>query len=166
MILFSKIKKISKKIFNFKIVGYIALAFLAWYVSNNWYQLAIVQGNSMYPTYKNGAMILLDKRLGEFKRGDIIAFRNEGLDLVLIKRIVGLPGDTIQVVDGFLYVNGELSNHHQQGDKIVYAGIVEVPILLKSNEYFVLGDNYAESKDSRYKEIGRVLKEQIIGKVL
>lgn len=166
MILFSKAKKISKKIFSCQIMGYFALAFLAWYISNNWYQLAMIQGNSMNPTYKNGAIILLDKRTDEFSIGDIVAFYNEGLDLVLIKRIVGLPGDTIQVVDGFLYVNEELSNYQRQEDKIDYAGTLESPVLLKNNEYFVLGDNYVESKDSRYEEIGCVLKEQIIGKAL
>ena len=166
MILFSKAKKISNKIFSNQIIGYLVLAFLAWYISDNWWQLALVQGNSMTPTYKNGAVLLLDKRTDEFKQGDVIAFYSDELEVMLVKRIVGLPGDTVQVVDGVLYVNTKLSDHQRKEERIIYAGISESPVCLKENEYFVLGDNYTESKDSRYEEIGCVLKDQIIGKVL
>jgi len=129
-----------------------------------------VRGSSMYPNFHDGEYILTDKisyRLGEPKRGDVVVFRaprNEEYDY--IKRIVGLPGDTIRIDGGRIFLNNSLINEaYLPKDHITSAGgfikagqIATVP----KEQYFVLGDNRNHSSDSR--EWGFVPKENIIGK--
>ena len=81
-----------------------------------------------------------------------------------VKRVVGVPGDTVQIVDGALYVNGELFEEKKEVPSMEYAGVAEDEIKLGINEYFVLGDNRNNSEDSRYANIGLIKKEHIVGK--
>ena len=81
-----------------------------------------------------------------------------------VKRVIALPGDTVQIKNGSLYVNGLLYKYVEY-DKIEDAGITENPITLGNNEYFTLGDNINNSEDSRSGNIGAVKKDNIIGKV-
>lgn len=141
------------------------IAAVAWYVSAKQFQLMLIQGTSMEPTYGNLALVVLDKREDVYRSGDIIAFRCEGVKGVLVKRVVAEPFDSVYINEGKLYVNGRISSHMMQ-DGIDYAGIAQHSIELKENEYFVLGDNYKESRDSRYSEIGLVDGRRIIGKVI
>ena len=157
---FSRIKKFCRKYY-----GYIVLFVLMWFTSNNWLQVAIVQGDSMYPTYKNGQLLLVNKIADIYSVGDIIAFEAEELNCVLIKRIVAMPGDKVQIVNGTLLVNDVPSEHQIKNSIIDYAGIAETTIVLAEDEYFVLGDNYGQSKDSRYTEVNVILKEKIIGRI-
>ena len=83
-----------------------------------------------------------------------------------MKRIVAVPGDSVMIADGVLYVNGERNFSNQALGIIEYGGIAEQEIILKDGQFFVLGDNVAESKDSRYAEIGIVYEKDIIGKVI
>ena len=136
--------------------------FAALYLSTYWYQIALIQGDSMLPTYHNWQFVLLDKHTEEYDCGDVIAFRCDGVKGVLIKRIVAVPGDTVQITEGILYRNGDPVN---EMGYIAYGGIAEQPIVLGEDEYFLLGDNYQESHDSRYEDIGCVLKENIHGEV-
>ena len=135
--------------------------FAALYLSTYWYQIALIQGDSMLPTYHNWQFVLLDKHTEEYDCGDVIAFRCDGVKGVLIKRIVAVPGDTVQITEGILYRNGDPVN---EMGYIAYGGIAEQPIVLGEDEYFVLGDNRNNSEDSRYANIGNIKKEYIIGK--
>lgn len=136
---------------------------IAFYVSENWFQIVLVHGESMSPTYHDLQFALLDKCSEEYTYGDIIVFECDELESVLIKRIVACPKDVVDIKDGKLYVNNEVSNYIDKGKKIEYAGIAENSIKLGNNEYFVIGDNIEKSKDSRYGEIGPVKSEDILG---
>ena len=155
----------SMKKFIPKINPPLMLAFIvliAWYISSNLVQFALIQGDSMLPTYHNMQLVLVDKHSNEFHYNDVIVFTNEKLNATLIKRIIAIPGDTVQIIDGIVYVNN-IPSPFLTGDKIIsYSGIASSPLHLSSDEYFVLGDNYEKSKDSRYPEIGCINSDVIL----
>ena len=90
-----------------------------------------------------------------------------GQNLVMDKRIIGMPGETVQIKDGKVYINDKELKSDVYGitDYIDYPGIAEEPITLGDDEYFCLGDNRPVSQDSRYKEVGPVKRSIIVGKV-
>ena len=159
----------SMKKFIPKINPPLMLAFIvlvAWYTSSNLVQFALIQGDSMLPTYHNMQLVLVDKYSNEFHYNDVIVFTNEKLKATMIKRIIAIPGDTVQIIDGIVYVNN-IPSPFLTGDKIIsYSGIASSPLHLSSDEYFVLGDNYEKSKDSRYPEIGRIKHDTILGRII
>lgn len=126
-----------------------------------------VIGVSMEPALKNGQGVLINRflyRLGSPKHGDVIVFLPNGNQNAhyYVKRVVGVPGETIQVIDGILYVNGKQSD--REYDTIADPGIADSPVKLGKDEYFVLGDNCNSSEDSRSGNIGAVPKDTIVGK--
>lgn len=127
-------------------------------------QLAQVNGDSMNPTLKSGQLLViskLHKTSNSFERGDIVIFDWNGKHL--IKRLIGLPGETVQIKDNSIYINGEKIKDYV--DIEVYdAGILSNETVLSENEYIFLGDNRNNSMDSR--EFGVVNESVIIGKVL
>lgn len=132
-----------------------------------------VQGSSMYPNLQEGDRVIINKlayKFGEVSRGDVIVFKQKdepkGHDR-LIKRVVGLPGDEIIIMDGNVYINGYLydeSNYLNVRTDEGSISTIVYPYKVPEGCYFVLGDNRANSKDSRY--FGAVAKEDIIGKEL
>ena len=101
-------------------------------------------------------------------RGDIIVFEHEdavkGKEL-MIKRIIGMPGDTVELIDGDVYINGE--KYDESGylvEKTEITGNITEPFVVPENSYFVMGDHRSVSKDSRYSDVGAISKDQIIGK--
>lgn len=146
------------------VVPVAAIVLLCWYISANWFQLMLIQGDSMLPSYHNMQLVVLDKHNREYHAGDVIAFRCEGLSAVLVKRIAACGGDTARIVDGTFYVNGEVSALYEEG-LFNYAGILEEEVELSTGEYVVIGDYIAVSKDSRNPEIGIVQEETIIGRI-
>ncbi|MCR5742611.1 MAG: signal peptidase I [Lachnospiraceae bacterium] len=132
-------------------------------------QRTIVDGSSMETTLQDGDNALVNKLSYTFagpKRFDVVVFdydKTSGSHY--IKRIIGLPGETVQIIDGYVYIDGEKLTEDVYGkDVMTYAGIAAEAITLGEGEYFVLGDNRNESSDSRYADVGVVHKEQIIGK--
>lgn len=126
-------------------------------------------GVSMEPVLYNGQSILINRfifRLTSPKRGDIIAFLPNGNknSHYYLKRVVGLPGETVQIIGGYVYINGELLLEDESYDKIADPGIAESEMILGSDEFFVLGDNRNNSEDSRSGNIGAVKKDTIAGK--
>lgn len=127
-----------------------------------------VVGNSMENTLVDGSQVLVNRftyNLTDPKSGDVIVFLPNGNEKshYYIKRVVGAPGDKVQIIDGVLYVNGELFDE-QDTDAIKNAGLAEEEITVDEDEYFVLGDNRNSSEDSRYANIGNIKKEYITGK--
>ena len=130
-----------------------------------------VSGSSMEPTLTDGDNLIVDKisyRFNEPKRFDIIVFPFQYQEnTYYIKRIIGLPGETVQIdEDGVIYINGEVL-YESYGREVIDSdkiGIAEEPIILGPDEYFVLGDNRNHSSDSRIPEVGNIKKDQIIGR--
>ena len=127
-----------------------------------------VSGNSMYPTIADGDSIVIDRityRFLEPRRFDVIIFPSqyqEGIHYV--KRIIGLPGETVQITDGRVYINGSLLKERFDFGDIASAGVAQSQVVLGEDQYFVLGDNRSESNDSREPAIGNVPRDSIIGK--
>lgn len=127
-------------------------------------------GQSMEVALSDGDKVLLNTlnyTVGSPKRGDIIAFKPNGSKTANtnIKRVVGLPGETIQIKEGMLYINGSVYLEKTDYPSMNDAGMAAEPITLDVNEYFVLGDNRNDSEDSRYADIGVVSQDDIEGKV-
>ena len=128
-----------------------------------------VIGVSMEPALYNGQEIFINRfiyKLFQPGRGDIIAFLPNGNQNshYYLKRVVGLPGERIQIIGGYVYIDGELLDEGDTYDKISDPGIAENEVILGSDEYFVLGDNRNSSEDSRSGNIGPVKKETLAGK--
>ena len=154
-----------KEILKSRLLIWIGVPLLAWYISANWYQLTMIQGRSMHPTYRHLQMVLLNKHEKDYRRGDVVAFSCEGLSAVLVKRIAAEPGDTVMIRDRDLLVNGVQSALYPEEDRFFYAGLLSEEIILADGEYIVLGDNTDESIDSRYPEVGILRREVILGTV-
>ena len=131
-------------------------------------QRTVVSGTSMIPTLQDGDNLITDKisyRFRDPERYDIIVLRVESQHENFIKRVIGLPGETVQIVGGRVYINGELLESDVYGNELmISAGRASQPITLGENEYFVLGDNRNGSADSRLEEVGNVDKSRIIGR--
>lgn len=127
-----------------------------------------VVGPSMSPQLEDGDEVLIDRFFYKFispKAGDIIAFLPNGNTNThyYIKRVVAVPGDTVQIKDGRVYVNGEELEEEIEAARMEDPGLAENEITLAEDEYFVLGDNRNNSEDSRYASIGNVKKDHITG---
>ncbi len=125
-------------------------------------------GVSMEPTLFNGDEILINRfiyKLSRPKKYDVIVFLPGGNPNAhyYVKRVVAVPGETVQIVDGVLYVDG-VPEGEEYYDKMEDGGIAENEILLGEDEYFVLGDNRNASEDSRSGNIGPIKKNTIYGK--
>ena len=136
-------------------------------------QRTVVRGDSMDTTLSDGQNLIMDKlsyRFHEPERYDIVIFpgpEEYGEHPYYIKRIIGLPGETVQIKKGKVYINGKKLKSDIYGitDYIDEAGGAKSAQKLGKDEYFCLGDNRPVSYDSRYEEVGPVHRSQIIGKV-
>ncbi len=149
-----------------EIIIVIAIAFLLVYCLG---MRTSVVGNSMSGTLENGDKVLINRfiyNLKSPKANDVVVFYPNGnkKSHFYIKRVVGTPGDKVQIIDGEIYVNGEPFDQ-KDTEPIEVAGQAEEEITVGEDEYFVLGDNRNSSEDSRYANIGNVKKEDIEGKV-
>ena len=95
---------------------------------------------------------------------DIVVFKRED-GRKNVKRVIGLPGETVQIKNGLVYIDGSPLKAPEGLDLVSLAGRAESPVLLSEDEYFLLGDNRDSSEDSRFPNIGNVKREQIQGKV-
>lgn len=123
---------------------------------------AIVEGSSMQPTLYDNNIVVMEKHIKELKQSDVIVFDAQPIDdRYYIKRIIGLPGDTVEIRDGNVYVNNiKISENYLRSGTVTEP---EMVIKVPENEYFVLGDNREVSEDSRF--IGTISIEKIKGLV-
>ena len=125
-----------------------------------------IHGNSMSTTLSNVDKVLALTAFEplQIKRGDIITFSGKGADKqTMRKRVIGLPNETVEIVDGNIFINGKILQ--EDYIHIKYTQNVEMydKMKLGKDEYFVMGDNRLVSMDSRSKEIGAVNRKDIIG---
>ena len=125
---------------------------------------------SMEPTYQASDILLVNTIAYKFSSpstGDIIAFKPKSNvnASYSVKRVIGVPGDTIYISNGRIYLNGELYKEKIDVERIENPGIAASEITLLEDQHFVLGDNRNSSEDSRYESVGFVASEDILGKV-
>jgi len=148
---------------------YLAIVLLVTYIVVTFVgQRTEVNGMSMYPTLTDGDNLIVEKisyRFGEPQRFDIIVFPYPGDEKVhYIKRIIGLPGETIQIINGDIYINQVVLEENYGYEAIANSGTAAEPIALGEDEYFVLGDNRNNSQDSRYTTVGNIKRKDIVGR--
>jgi signal peptidase I len=155
-----------KEIFSW-LFGLLAAVFLAGVLTFFYGMSTNVVGVSMEPTLGNSQRILIDRFIYTLtlpKVGDVVVFLPNGNENThyYVKRVVAVPGDTVQIVNGVLYVNEEPSQ--EITTKMVDPGIADNALVLAVGEYFCIGDNPNNSEDSRSANIGPVKEKDMIGK--
>jgi len=154
-------------------VLYIAFVILVvWFIITFVGQRTEVSGSSMYDTLEDGDNLWIDKlsyRFHDPERFDIVVFPYHDSSVFYIKRIIGLPGETVRIEeDGTIYINDEPleENYGYETISVNMIGRAGSNITLGEDEYFVMGDNRNDSKDSRFEEVGNIKREELEGKAV
>lgn len=150
-------------------VELVAVIILAFVIVHFGLQKIKIHGDSMSPTLVENDSIIVNRLNYKFsapKRGDVIVFKQSGQEhsYYNVKRIIALPGETIEIKDGLIYINGKEYKEQIEVEAITNSGIAQTPYKLEDTEYFVLGDNRKQSIDSRFQSFGTVVEKDIIGK--
>ncbi len=120
-----------------------------------------VSGNSMFPTFDDGDFVLLSKCSSTIERFDVVVCKRPDMRLrKVIKRVIGLPNESVSIRDGVIYINNEKLDDFVEGKTDSFE-MADREVVLGDDEYFVLGDNREGSIDSRY--FGAVKKKSIVG---
>lgn len=172
-----KIQEAKEKLEDEKVRGFMRWGFeivvtlvLAAMVGIMLFQTVTMQESSMEPTIAVGDRFFINRVVYKFsspKRGDLIVFRTNASDdaALHIRRVIGLPGETVQISDGKILIDGKEYQEAGQFPEITNPGLASTTVTLESGQYFVLGDNRNNSEDSRYSDIGNVNKRYIVGKL-
>jgi len=155
------------------LVSYILIILLCtWLIVTFVGQRTVVDGTSMQPTLLDGEQLIVEKisyRFSDPERFDIVVFPPEFEEdgIYYIKRVIGLPGETVQILqDGTILINGEVLNENYGAEIIDKDHIFRAgePVVLGDDEYFLMGDNRNNSLDSRSPIVGNIKRDEIIGK--
>ncbi|HTD85016.1 MAG TPA: signal peptidase I [Candidatus Binatia bacterium] len=143
---------------------------ISYYLINRWcLSTVVVQGRSMMPTLEDGDRCLLNRLSYLYttpKRGDLVVLRDRGESDLAVKRIVALPGENVRVTHGIILVNGHRlpEPYLESGTMTILPSGGDETYQLRDTEYFVLGDNRAESEDSRY--YGPIARNKLVGTLI
>lgn len=177
------IKSVNKKVKGYILEGlfYVGLFLICAFIIPNYVvQRAKVSGPSMMNTLQSKDNVLVSKisyEVHDPERFDIVVFypfkyreeyKNDEAKKKehFVKRVIGLPGETIQIIGSEIYVDGKVLKENYGKDPIAEGGIASKPITLGKDEYFLMGDNREVSYDSRYADIGPIHKKAIDGKAV
>ena len=161
-------EKVKKEIFEW--VKVFALAIVFAFIITQFIKPTLVRGYSMYSTLEEGDYLIINRMSYKFKepeRGDIIVFKSDlqqddGSSKDLVKRVIGVSGDTVKIENSKVYVNGEELVEPYINDEVTEG---DIDTVVPENSVFVLGDNREISLDSRYDSIGFIDDSDILGKV-
>lgn len=154
------------------ITDIITIAALAFFLALYLGDRVSVIGNSMSPVVNSNQVVLVDKltyTLREPERFDVIVYKDEESGSIYLKRIIGMPGEWVQITDSTIYitkVDGEviiLDDKYCTVDKYESGQALE-PVKIRDNEYFVMGDNRNLSEDSRFSYVGNVKRDCVLGR--
>lgn len=162
-----KVHKNSNRIVNQKVVIRLTVLMLL-FIGFYFFRIASIVGESMEPTLLNGkrAIVLINRfNLYRPNRNDIVLVRKNTYDnKVLVKRVIGLPGDVLEIKDGELYINSVLQSEPYIKEKMSTTDLI---VELGEGEIFIMGDNRNNSVDSRIPNIGVInVDEEVIGKLI
>ena len=149
-------------------VDIILVLILAFFLTWAFGTRVTMEGNSMTPLVSSGDRLLVNRTKGKLiplQRFDIAAYTLSGEENVYLKLILGLPGETVQIRDGKVYINDQLLEDERISFSIPNAGVAEEAVLLGEGEYFVIGRSPDASRDSRFSDIGNISSRQILGTV-
>lgn len=153
---------------NFDFTVYLLLVFLVAFSVRTFVGEPIrVDGSSMHPTLLDNERMVIEKityYTRTPKRGEIIVCYYPGYTISCVKRVVGLPGETVSVLDGKLYINGNPLDESTYWDGDIYGGMQ--PFTVREGHVFVVGDNRNHSSDSRDSAIGDIAFDQILGRAI
>jgi len=141
----------------------------AWAVTEYCIEITYMTGYSMNGALEDGDRIIINRmsyKNSDPERFDIIVFEKNGKEHSYygIRRVIGLPGETVCIREGQIYINDELLEEPVNVEPMLVPGLAEEPLLLDEDEFFVLGDNRNESEDSRFTSMGNVTREEIVGR--
>ncbi len=163
--------RIFRQILAFMAQAVVAIA-CAWFLVFSFGKTVVNAGQSMQPLLESGDSVLIDRvsyRFFTVRRYDVAAFymtqADREADRASIKRIIGMPGETIQIEDGRVLINGQTTECPEGWLDADTAGTAAQPIVLGADEYFVLGDNRSASEDSRFASVSNVKESSILGRV-
>ena len=130
--------------------------------------VTVIRGDSMQPTFNDGNVALFWRLSGSYARGDVVLFRSDASPEILIKRVIAGPGDVIEIDNdsGLVIVNDIILSEEYVFSGTYSQGSISGPLVLRNDEYFVLGDNRTVALDSRNAEIGAIPKGDILGKII
>ena len=133
----------------------------------------VVKQESMQPTFYSNDYVIVSRQaynlFGDVERGDVIVFKSDLVDengeqKHLIKRVTAVGGDTIEIRDGYVYLNGEMLDEPYVAEEGISGEMGSVTV--EEGKMFVMGDNRRVSQDSRSPELGQVEESSIVGKVV
>ena len=161
-------KKLIQKIL-ITTIEVIGVVFLAYAITHYGMETFTVSGQYMNPTLEHGDKILVNKisyRIHSIKRNDVVIVEQSGLEhnYYSVERVIGLPGETVQIKDGDVYIDGEKLEEKYDFPVMENGGLALEPVILDEDEYFVLCDNRNNGEDSRNANVGNIRKENIVGK--
>ncbi|WP_019139246.1 signal peptidase I [Peptoniphilus timonensis] len=131
-------------------------------IKNNVFSIFVVNGDSMMPNIKNKDIKIVNKMTKKYKRGDIVIAKDNKDKLLLIKRVVGLPGEKIDILEEDVYINNKKLDEPYLDKEYTSNDYYIRNIKLKEDEYYLMGDNRSDSMDSR--ELGPLKNKDIVGR--